>query len=77
MTSDTFRFRGWRAGHIARMDAMDPLEPPVDPGVSTDAVLSESVERVRSSRQLLDEIDQRLRRGEQLLSDDAGSEPSA
>lgn len=62
---------------MARMDAMDPVEPPPDPATSTDAVLSESVERVRSSRQLLDEIDQRLRRGEQLLSDDAGSDPSA
>lgn len=62
---------------MARMDAIDPLEPPADPGISTDAVLSESVERVRSSRQLLDEIDQRLRRGEQLLSDDGGNDPSA
>lgn len=58
------------------MDA-NPLEPPADSVISTDAVLSESVERVRSSRQLLDEIDQRLRRGEQLLSEDAGADPSA
>ena len=62
---------------MARMDAIDPLEPPADPVISTDAVLSESVERVRSSRQLLDEIDQRLRRGEQLLSDEAGGDPAA
>lgn len=62
---------------MGRMDAIDPLEPPADPVISTDAVLSESVERVRSSRQLLDEIDQRLRRGEQLLSDEAGGDPSA
>jgi hypothetical protein len=62
---------------MGRMDEIDPPEAPADPALSTDAVLSESVERVRSSRQLLDEIDQRLRRGEQLLSDDGGSDPSA
>ena len=39
--------------------------------VTTDDVLSESVERVRSSRQLIDRIDERLQRGESLLSDDA------
>lgn len=54
------------------VDAIEPFEPPADAGSSTDAVLSESVERVRSSRQLIDEIDQRLRRGEQLLGDDDG-----
>lgn len=50
-------------------------ERPADPVASTDAVLSESVERVRSSRQLLDEIEQRLRRSEQLLGGDEA--PSA
>jgi hypothetical protein len=44
----------------------DDARPP-----STDDVLSESVERVRSSRQLLDEIDERLARGQRLLDDDA------
>jgi hypothetical protein len=38
---------------------------------STDAVLSESVERVRSSRRLIDQIDERLQRGNQLLRGDA------
>lgn len=61
---------------MAPMDAVDPFEPPVEPDVSTDAVLSESVERVRSSRQLLAKIDQRLRRGEQLLGDDGGDTPA-
>lgn len=47
------------------------VEPqPGDEPVSTDAVLSESVERVRSSRQLIDEIDERLQRGQRLLGDD-------
>lgn len=77
MTSDTFRFTACHAGHMAGMDAIDPVDHLEDPAASTDAVLSESVERVRSSRQLIDEIDQRLRRGEQLLSDDAGSDASA
>jgi hypothetical protein len=37
---------------------------------STDDVLSESVQRVRSSRQLIDEIDQRLARTQLLVADD-------
>ena len=45
-------------------------QQPGDQGVSTDAVLSESVERVRSSRQLIDEIDAQLERGQRLLDDD-------
>jgi len=50
------------------------VEPqPGDEHVSTDDVLSESVERVRSSRQLLDEIDERLQRGQRLLDDDHGA----
>lgn len=48
-------------------------QQPGDQGVSTDAVLSESVERVRSSRQLIDEIDERLERGQRLLDDDGPS----
>ena len=44
-----------------------------DEGVSTDDVLSESVERVRSSRQLIDQIDQRLQRGQRLLDDNPSS----
>jgi hypothetical protein len=59
------------------MDVMEPPEPSAEAPISTDAVLSESVERVRSSRQLLDEIEQRLRRGEQLLGDDPSAAPSA
>ena len=47
-------------------------QQPGDEG-ATDAVLSESVERVRSSRQLIDEIDQRLERGQRLLDDDGPS----
>ena len=43
---------------------------PGDEHLSTDAVLSESVERVRSSRQLIDEIDERLERGQRLLDDE-------
>ncbi|HVF31814.1 MAG TPA: hypothetical protein VM933_02145 [Acidimicrobiales bacterium] len=42
---------------------------------STDAVLSESVERVRSSRVLLDEIDLRLQRGQRLLDDEPAAPP--
>jgi hypothetical protein len=45
-------------------------QQPGDDVVSTEAVLSESVERVRSSRQLIDEIDQRLERGQRLLDDE-------
>lgn len=43
-------------------------EPYLD--LTTDEVLSESVERVRSSRQLLDQIDERLARSEEILADD-------
>ena len=39
---------------------------------STDDVLSESVERVRSSRELIDQIDERLARGPRLLSERTG-----
>jgi hypothetical protein len=41
-----------------------------DQELTTDDVLSTSVERVRSSRELIDELDQRLARGEQLLRAD-------
>ena len=44
----------------------------VDELPSTDAVLSESVERVRSSRKLLDQIEHRLQRGHRLLHGDGG-----
>lgn len=54
---------------MASMVEQQPGEEPV----STDAVLSESVERVRSSRQLIDEIDERLQRGQRLLDDDAAT----
>lgn len=37
---------------------------------STDAVLSESVERVKSSRKLIDQIEHRLQRGHRLLHGD-------
>jgi hypothetical protein len=37
---------------------------------STDDVLSESVERVRSSRQLIDAIDERLARSQQILDEE-------
>lgn len=42
---------------------MDQHPPPV----SVDETLLESVERVRSSRQLIDQIDERLARGAELL----------
>lgn len=45
------------------------VEPKPEEEVSTDEVLSESIERVRSSRQLIDEIDERLERGQRLLDD--------
>ncbi len=38
--------------------------------VSTDEVLSESVERVRSSRELINQIDEQLARGQELLGGD-------
>ena len=38
--------------------------------VSTDEVLAESVERVRSSRQLIEHIDVRLARSNELLGED-------
>lgn len=40
--------------------------------LSTDAVLSESVQRVKSSRKLLDQIEHRLQRGHRLLHGDVG-----
>ena len=46
------------------------MDAVVDDTVSTDDVLSESVERVRASRDLIDQIDQRLARSHELLSDD-------
>lgn len=49
---------------------MEEPQQPIDETVSTDEVLLESVERVRSSRQLIDEIDLRLERGQQLLDGD-------
>lgn len=42
---------------------MDHQRPPA----SVDETLVESVERVRSSRQLLDQIEERLARGAELL----------
>lgn len=45
----------------------DHDDPHLD--LTTDEVLSESVERVRSSRQLLDQIDQRLARSEEILAE--------
>lgn len=42
---------------------------------TTDDVLSDSVERVRSSRELLEQINERLARGQRLLNDGKG--PSA
>ena len=45
---------------------------------STDEVLSESVERVKSSRKLIDQIEHRLQRGHRLLhGDGAGPTPSS
>ena len=49
----------------ARIDLTGAEELP-----STDAVLSESVERVKSSRKLLDQIEHRLQRGHRLLHGD-------
>ena len=57
------RFAGNSDGDTDPMDEHQQGEE----AISTDAVLSESVERVRSSRQLIDEIDERLQRGQQLL----------
>jgi hypothetical protein len=55
-------------GHKADMESMRGHE---DGELrSTDDVLSESVQRVRSSRQLIDEIDQRLARTQHLVADD-------
>ena len=64
---DASRFTGLGQGHTDPMDEHQQGEEVI----STDAVLSESVERVRSSRQLIDEIDERLQRGQQLLDGDA------
>ena len=44
--------------------------PRGDDDRSTDEVLSDSAERVRSSRELLEQIDERLARSQQILDDD-------
>ncbi len=48
------------------MDDLRPVQVDVD-ATSTDDVLSDSVERVRSSRQLMDQIEEQLARGQRLL----------
>jgi hypothetical protein len=45
-------------------------QDPVAEEISTDEVLSTSIERVRSSRQLIEQIEDRLARGQRLLDDD-------
>ena len=57
-------------------------EPRTDPmwaddAPSTDDVLSESVERVRSSRRLIDRLDHRLQRSQRLLDGDSAGDATA
>ncbi len=51
------------------MEAPRPEVPATDPAhdVSTDDVVADSAARVRSSKALLDQINQRLARGKRLL----------
>ncbi len=56
-------------GDICLMDDRR-ADDDLDDLVTTDDVLSESVERVRSSRELMDQIDQQLARGQELLGGD-------